>query len=154
SLIRQLLGKSEAELRKWREALLEALGPNGQLIVDLVPELQLIIGEQPPLPELPPQRTQRRLQLVFRSLISVFARAEQLLALFLADLESLDAATLDLIKDLVTQLDVQYLLLIGAYRNNQVDSTHPLTRKLDAIRKAGARVHEFVLSPLGREELR
>src|SRR5262245_12179546 len=153
SLVRQLLGKSEAELRKWREVLLEALGPNGQLIVDLVPELQVIIGEQPPLPELPPRPEQRRFQLVFRRFIGVFARPEHPLALFLDDLQWLDAATLDLIEDLVTQLDVQYLLLIGAYRDNEVDSTHPLTRKLEAIRKAGARVHELVLSPLAHEEL-
>src|SRR5262249_37272760 len=138
SLIRQLLGKSESELRKWREALLDALGSNGQLIVDLVPELQIIIGEQPPLPELPPQRPQKRFQLVFRRFIGVFARPEHPLALFLDDLQWLDAATLDLIEDLATQLDVQYLLLIGAYRDNEVDSTHPLMRKLDAIRKAGA----------------
>src|SRR5262245_57156613 len=153
SLIRPLLGESEAELRKWREALLEALGPNGQLIVDLVPELEVIIGQQPPLPELPPQRAQRRFQLVFRRFIGVFARPDHPLALFLDDLQWLDAATLDLVEDLLTQRDVQYLLLIGAYRDNEVDSTHPLTRKLDAIRAAGAWVQEFVLAPLAREEL-
>ncbi|MGY8682809.1 AAA family ATPase [Bradyrhizobium sp. UFLA05-153] len=153
SLIRQLLGKSEAELREWREVLLEALGSNGQLIIDLVPELQVIIGEQPPLPELPPQRAQKRFQLVFRRFIGVFARPEHPLALFLDDLQWLDAATLDLIEDLMTQFDVQHLLLIGAYRDNEVDSTHPLTRKLHAIRKAGVRVHEFVLSPLARDDL-
>ena len=75
SLVRPLLGKSEAELARWRDALLEALGPNGQLMVDLVPELKLIIGEQPPVPELPPQDAQRRFQLVFRRFIGVFARA-------------------------------------------------------------------------------
>jgi len=152
-LIRHLLGKSEAELRNWRERFREALGPNGQLMVDLVPELKLIIGEQEPLPELPPQRAQRRFQLLFRRLIGVFARPEHPLAIFLDDLQWLDAATLDLIEDLVTQRDVQHLLLIGAYRDNEVDSGHPLMRKLDAIRRAGAPVHEIVLSPLHREDL-
>src|SRR5262249_5274291 len=123
-LIRQLLSKSEAELSQWRERLREALGPNGQLMVDLVPELKVIIGEQPPVPELPPQREQHRFQLVFRRFIGVFARPEHPLALFLDDLQWLDAATLDLLEDLVTQQDVQYLLLIGAYRDNEVDSTH------------------------------
>ena len=103
SLIRPLLGKSEAELGNWRDALQEALGPNGQLIVDLVPELKLIIGEQPPVPELPPQDAQRRFQLVFRRFIGVFARPEHPLALFLDDLQWLDAATLDLLEDLLTQ---------------------------------------------------
>src|SRR5882762_9313373 len=152
-LIRHLLGKSEAELRQWREKVREALGPNGQLMVDLVPELKVIIGEQPPVPELPPQSAQRRFQLVFRRFIGVFARPEHPLALFLDDLQWLDAATLDLIEDLVTQGDVQYLLLIGAYRDNEVDSTHPLIRKLDAIRGAGALLHEIVLAPLAREDL-
>ncbi len=138
SLIRPLLSKSEAELDSWRDALREALGPNGRLIVDLVPELKLIIGEQPPVPELPPQDAQRRFQLVFRRFIGVFARPEHPLALFLDDLQWLDAATLDLLEDLLTQPDVQHLLLIGAYRDNEVNATHPLMRKLDAIRQAGA----------------
>src|ERR1700754_1996151 len=152
-LIRQLLGKSEAELNTWRERLHEALGPNGQLIVDLVPELKLILGEQPPVPELPPQREQHRFQLVFRRFIGVFARPEHPLALFLDDLQWLDAATLDLIEDLVTQQDVQYLLLIGAYRDNEVDSNHLLMRKLEVIRGAGALVHEIILAPLATEDL-
>ena len=79
----------------------EALGPNGQLIVDLVPELELVIGKQPPVPELPPQDAQSRFQLVFRRFLGVFARPEHPLALFLDDLQWLDAATLDLLEDLV-----------------------------------------------------
>jgi PAS domain S-box-containing protein len=153
-LNRPLLGKSEAELQDWRNALDEALGPNGQLILDLVPELKLIIGEQPPVPELPPQDAQRRFQLVFRRFIGVFARPEHPLALFLDDLQWLDAATLDLVEDLLTYPDVQHLMLIGAYRDNEVDSDHPLMRKLEAIRQAGGAVQEIVLGPLTYEDLR
>src|SRR6266852_8716551 len=102
SLIRALLAKSEAELSIWREAIGEALGPNGLLIVDLVPELKLIIGDQPPVPDLDPQDARRRFQLVFRRFIGVFARLEHPLALFLDDLQWLDAATLDLLEDLLT----------------------------------------------------
>jgi PAS domain S-box-containing protein len=153
NLIRPLLGKSEEELGIWREALQEALGPNALLIVDLVPELKFIIGEQGPVPALPAQDAQRRFQLVFRRFLSVFARPEHPLALFVDDLQWLDAATLDLIEDLLTQPDVRYLMLIGAYRDNEVDSTHPLMRKLEAIRKAGAVVHEIILAPLAREDL-
>ena len=152
-LIRQLLGKREAELHRWRERFQETLGPNGQLMVDLVPELKVIIGEQAPVPELPPPRAQRRFQLVLRRFIGAFARQEHPLALFLDDLQWLDAATLDLIEDLVTQQDVQYLLLIGAYRDNEVGSTHPLRRKLDAISGAGALVHKIILAPLSRYDL-
>ena len=153
SLLHPLLTKSEAELGKWRDALHDALDPNGQLIVDLVPELRLIIGEQPPVPELPPQDAQGRFQLVFRRFISVFARPEHPLALFLDDLQWLDAATLDLMEDLLTQPDVQHLMLIGAYRDNEVNASHPLMRKLAAMRQAGAILQEIVLAPLTREDL-
>ena len=154
SLVRPLLSKGEDELRKWRDALREALEPNGLLIVDLVPELKHVIGEQPPVPELPPSEAQRRFHLVFRRFIGVFARPEHPLALFLDDLQWLDAATLDLLEDLLTRDDLRHLLLIGAYRDNEVSPTHPLMRKLDAIRQAGAAVEDIVLTPLGQDDLR
>ena len=153
SLVRPLLSKSEAELRIWSDALREALGPNGQLIVDLVPELKLIIGEQPPVPDLPPQDAQGRFQLVFRRFIGVFARPQHPLALFIDDLQWLDAATLDLLEDLLTRPDVRHLMLIGAYRDNEVNSGHRLMRKLSAIRQAGAIVQEIILTPLARADL-
>jgi PAS domain S-box-containing protein len=153
SLIRPLLGKSETELIAWRDALSAALGPNGQLMVDLVPELRLIIGEQLSVPTLAPQDAQRRFQLVFRRFIGVFARPEHPLALFLDDLQWIDAATLDVLEDLLTQPDVQHLMLIGAYRDNEVSSAHPLVRKLEVIRQAGAKVPEIILAPLTCQDL-
>ncbi|HKA57607.1 MAG TPA: AAA family ATPase, partial [Gemmatimonadales bacterium] len=153
SLVRPLLGKNDTELSGWREALLEALGPNAGLMVDVVPELKLIIGDQPPVPELPPQDSQRRFQLVFRRFIGVFARPEHPLALFLDDLQWLDAATLDLLEDVLTQSDLQHLMLIGAYRDDEVTAAHPLMRKLDAIKTAGGKVAEITLAPLAREHL-
>ena len=153
NLIRALLGKSDAELAGWRDALREALGPNGRLIAELVPELQLVIGEQPPVPELPPQQAQGRFQLVFQRFLGVFARPEHPLALFLDDLQWLDAATLDLLEHLLTRSDLRHLLLIGAYRDNEVDAAHPLTRKLEAIRQAGAAVGEITLAPLAGGDL-
>src|SRR5258705_235420 len=130
-LIRPLLGQGDAELGQWRDALHEALGPNGRLMVDLVPDLKFIIAEPPPVPELPPQDAQRRFQLVFRRFLGVFASADHPLVLFLDDLQWLDAATLNLFEDLLTQPDVQHLLLIGAYRGNEVVSGHPLLRTLE-----------------------
>jgi len=153
SLVRPLLSKSDTELGRWRDALGEALGPNGRLMIDLVPELKLIIGEQPPVSDLPPQQAQGRFQLVFRRFLGVFARPEHPLALFLDDLQWLDSATLDLLEDLLTQPDVKHLMLVGAFRDNEVDSAHPLTRKFEAIRNAGARVQEIVLAPLACEDL-
>jgi PAS domain S-box-containing protein len=153
SLIRPLLGKSEADLAPWRDALREALGPNAGLIVDLVPEVKAIIGEPPPVPELPPQDAQRRFQLVFRQFIGVFARPEHPLALFLDDLQWLDAATLELVEDLLNRSDLRNLLLIGAYRDNEITASHPLMRKLDAIKIAGGTVNEITLGPLAREHI-
>jgi PAS domain S-box-containing protein len=149
SLVHPLLAKSEDELGAWRDSLGQALGPNGRVIVDLIPELKLIIGEQPPIPDLPPQDTQNRFQLVFRRFVGAFARPEHPLALFLDDLQWLDPATLDLLEHLMTHPDVRHLLLVGAYRNNEVSPSHPLLRTLEAIRKAGAGVREIVLAPLG-----
>jgi len=153
-LIRALLTRSDDELGRWRHALHEALGSNGQLMVDLVPDLKVIVGEQPMVPELPPQDAQRRFQLVFRRFLGVFARPEHPLALFLDDLQWLDIATLDLLQDLMIQGDVRHLLLIGAYRDNEVTATHPLMRRLEAIRGTdGAPVQEIALAPLGRDDV-
>lgn len=152
NIIRPILAKNDHELACWRDAIREALGPNGRLMVDLVPELKLIIGEQPPVPELPPQEAQSRFQMVFRRFINAFSQAHPL-ALFLDDLQWLDAATLDLMADLLTHPDVRHVMLIGAYRDNEVDATHPLLRKLQAMREAGAVVQDIALAPLARHDL-
>src|SRR5215471_19834813 len=154
-LLHPLLSKSEAELVRWRKALLEALGPNGRIITDLVPELERIIGEQPAVPVLPPKDAQRRVQLLLRRFLGVLARPDHPLALFLDDLQWLDPATLDLLEDLLTHGDVRHVLVIGAYRDNEITHAHPLMRRLEAIRAAGATpVKEIVLVPLDREEMR
>jgi serine/threonine protein kinase len=137
SLIRPILVKNDEELGHWRVAIQEALSPNGQLMVDLVPELKLIIGEQPPVAELPPRDAQSRFQLVFRRFVSVFTR-EHPLALFLDDLQWLDAATLDLMEDLLTHPDVKHVMLIGAYRDNEV-APHPSTDAQAGSHSAGRR---------------
>jgi PAS domain S-box-containing protein len=153
SLVRSLLTQSEEELGRWRDTLRGALGANGQLIVNLVPELELVIGKQPPVADLPPQDAQNRFQLVFRRFIGLFACKEHPLALFLDDLQWLDAATLDLLEHLVTHSEVRHLLLVGAYRDNEISPSHPLLRTLEAIRKTGARVQEIVLEPLGLDDV-
>src|SRR5882762_5892098 len=152
-LIQSLLGKSEAELARWRDTLREALEPNGRLMVNLVPELELIVGAQPPVPELSPQDAQRRFQFVLRRFIGTFARPEHPLTLFLDDLQWLDGATLDLLEDVFTQSDLRHLMLIGAYRDNEVSAAHPLMLKLETIRNAGTPVQEVKLAPLAREDV-
>jgi PAS domain S-box-containing protein len=153
TLVRQILVKSEAEVDHWRDTLLEALGPNGQLMVDLMPEVEFVIGKQPPVAELPRQEARNRFQLVFRRFLSVFATAEHPLALFLDDLQWLDTATLEFLERLITDPDVRHVLLIGAYRDNEVSPSHPLMRTLGAIREARAKTQEIVLAPLGLDDV-
>jgi PAS domain S-box-containing protein len=153
SLVRPLLGKSDADLALWRGAFLEALESNARLMTDLIPELKLIIGDQPPVLELEPQQAQGRFQSVFRRFIGVFARPEHPLALFLDDLQWLDAATLDLLEVLLTRSELQYLMLIGAYRDNEVDADHPLMRTLQTVKNSGAKVDEVTLGPLARKDV-
>jgi PAS domain S-box-containing protein len=147
-LARQILSKSEQEIIAWRHTILEALGPNGQLMVKLVPELELVIGKQAPVPELAPQEAQNRFEAVLRGLLGAFARKEHPLVLFLDDLQWLDPATLRLLEQLVTDPNGRHLLLIGAYRDNEVTSNHPLMLTLAAIRKTHAIVHQIELEPL------
>src|SRR6202011_6166584 len=101
SLVRSLLTQSEEQLGRWRASLIDALGPNGQLMVNLVPELELVLGKQPPVADTSPQEAQSRFQMVFRRFLGGFARKEHPLAVFLDDLQWLDAATLDLLLHLV-----------------------------------------------------
>lgn len=152
-LVRQILVQSDANVSLWRTAFEEALGPNGQLMVGLVPDIELITGKLPPVADLPPQDAQRRFQIMLRRFIGVFARPEHPLVLFLDDLQWLDTATLELIEHLVTYAEMRHLMLVGAYRDNEVQSGHPLMRTVEAIQNAGVRVPNIVLLPLGIHDL-
>jgi predicted ATPase/signal transduction histidine kinase len=147
-LLRQLLNKSDAELARRRAELLAALGPNGQLMSQMIPELVLVIGEPPGVPEIEPQSAQNRFFQVFRSLVGVFAKPGRPLVLFIDDLQWLDVATLHLLQRLITDPDARNLLLIGAYRDNEVGSSHPLQETLASVRGAGAAVSDISLGPL------
>ena len=153
ALIHQILGKSDAEVSHWQGALREAVGPNGQLIANLIPELELIIGKQPFVADLSAQDAQNRFKMVFQRFIAVFARPEHPLALFLDDLQWLDAATLELLEHLVVEPDVRNLLLIGAFRDNEMSPSHPLMRTLEEIRNVGAPVQEIALAPLSIDDI-
>jgi len=147
-LIRHVLGKSDAEVAVWRDQLLRALGSSGALISNLVPELDLVIGKQPPTPEVSPHEAQTRFQSLVRQFLAVFAQAEHPLALFLDDLQWLDSATLELLEHLIGDPAVKHLLLVGAYRDNEVDAAHPLAATLARLRHESRRVREIVLTPL------
>lgn len=153
TLVHRLLGTSEAELCRWRDALLAAVHPHGRLMVDLVPELELVIGAQAPVPDLPPLEAQNRFQRVVKKFLCVFAQAAHPLVLFLDDLQWLDAASLRVVHDLMTEEEVRHLLLVGTYRDNEVGPDHPLMLRLDAIRRAGTSVTEVNLAPLSADSV-
>lgn len=148
-LIEQLLTESTAQLRKWQGKLLEALGNNGQLIIDVIPAVELIIGKQPALPELGAIEAQNRFNLVFQKFIQVFCQPQHPLVIFLDDLQWVDAATLKLLELMLTGQDnLGNLLLIGAYRDNEVSPAHPLIMSLEDMEQQGATVNQITLTPL------
>ena len=147
-LVRQLLTETEASLAQWREKLLAVFGANGQVIIDVIPEVELIVGKQPEVPELAPSEAQNRFNLVFQNFIRVFTQAEHPLVMFIDDLQWADVASLKLIKLLMSAPDSQYLFFIGAYRDNEVSTAHPLMLTVDEIREAGVRSERISLSPL------
>ncbi|HEY9638027.1 MAG TPA: AAA family ATPase [Coleofasciculaceae cyanobacterium] len=152
-LVRKLLTESEAQLNQWREKLLSALGSDGQVIIDVIPEVELIIGKQPTVPELGRTESQNRFNLVFQNFIRVFCSHSYPLVIFLDDLQWADSATLKLVELMMTDADMQYLLVIGAYRDNEVTSTHPLMMTLEKIKKQGATINHITLSPLTLEQI-
>ena len=153
TLIRQVLGKGEEEIAGWRGTIQKAVAPNGRLVTRLVPDLVALIGEQPPVQEAPPQDAQYRFNTVVRRLLNVFARPEHPLVLFLDDLQWLDAATLQLFEHLLLHPSVKHLLLLGAYRDNEVGPSHPLVLALESMRKGGATIQSMVLGPLMQEDV-
>ncbi|WP_437873533.1 sensor histidine kinase [Sorangium sp. So ce363] len=152
-LVLEILVESEDRIAACRQRLLGALGSNGQLIVDVIPQIELILGRQQPVPELPPIEAQNRFRVVFRYFIGVFSRKEHPLALFVDDLQWADSASLGLLCELVTHPETRHLLVVGAYRDNEVSPSHPLMLALDQARKEGARVSDIVLGSLSREHL-
>ncbi|ATB31566.1 trifunctional serine/threonine-protein kinase/ATP-binding protein/sensor histidine kinase [Melittangium boletus] len=153
-LTQQLLAGSDESLAQWRERLLDTWKGQGQLLVDVVPQLELIAGKQPPVPELPPSEAAHRFNRVFREFLGLFATSEHPLVLFLDDLQWADPASLQLLQDLLTHEETPPLLLLGTYRDNEVNPSHPLVRTLEGMRAAGARMRELQLEPLGLEDVR
>lgn len=147
-LVVQLLTKNESEFNQWREKLDAALGVNAQVIIDVIPEVELIVGKQLAVPALPSLEAKNRLNLVFQNFIQVFTKSEHPLVIFLDDLQWADAASLNLMQLLMTEPNSQYLFLIGAYRDNEVSASHPLILTLDEIKKAGGIVNQLSLSAL------
>ncbi|MEH1861674.1 MAG: AAA family ATPase [Nostoc sp.] len=152
-LIQQLLSEPDEHLQQWRSQLLRALGTNGQIIIDIIPEVELIIGKQSPVPEVGATEAQNRFHRIFGQFVRVFCSESHPLVIFLDDLQWIDSATLKLIELMLLDEQTQSLFLIGAYRDNEVNPTHPLALMLERLRKQGAKLQEITLIPLTLEPL-
>ena len=152
-LVRQVLSETEDRLEDWRERILSGLGVNGQIIIDVIPELRLIVGQQPQVPPLGVQESQNRFNLVFQQFIRIFCAPEHPLVIFLDDLQWADSATLGWLHLILTDAQITSLLLIGAYRDNEVGPSHPLTLTVQQLRDTQVQVHEIVVKPLGQEHV-
>ena len=145
---RQLLTESEERIAAWRQALNAALGNNGQLIIDVIPQMELILGPQPPYEPLESRAARARFDLVFQNFTRVFAQPDHPLVLFLDDLQWVDGASLELLQTLLTPSQIDYLFVIGAYRDNEVSDAHPLMIALNQMNRVGVAIHEIALQPL------
>jgi predicted ATPase/serine phosphatase RsbU (regulator of sigma subunit) len=151
TLVRQLLTEPTAILDQWRHSLHNALHPNAQILIDLLPELGVLLGPQPSVPDLGPTESQNRFIALFQSLLRVLARPSHPLVMFLDDLQWADPATLRLLQHLLLAPDCHNLLLVGSYRDNEVTPSSPLTLTLNDLRREGATIGEVKLEPLSRE---
>ncbi|MET0405817.1 MAG: ATP-binding sensor histidine kinase [Cystobacter sp.] len=151
-LIQHLLAGGDEEVRAWRERLLKALDGQGQVLLGLVPRLELLLGPQPAVPELPPEAAHSRVHALMQRLLGVFATREHPLVLFLDDLQWADAASLSLLRYLTSLPDTLPLLLVGAYRDNEVSPSHPLMLTLVEARRMGTRIEDIHLGALSLEQ--
>ncbi len=153
-LVRRYLAESGARLEGLAGRLREALGPNGQVILDVIPEVELILGPQPAAPELGPQESQNRFMRVFEAFLGAFAAAGHPLVLFLDDLQWADGPSLTLLRHLAARDRPGHLMLVGAYRDNEVDAAHPLSLTVEALRKDGREVQQIEVGPLSEPAVR
>ncbi len=152
SLVRQLLTENAENIEVWQQKILSVVGKNGKVITALIPELELIIGSQPDVIKLPTKETQNRFNTVFEKFVRVFAQQEHPLVIFLDDLQWADSASLKLIELLLSNSNSQYLLIIGAYRDNEVNPTHPLIQTIEKIQQ-NIRISNIALQPLTHDDI-
>lgn len=153
-LSHRILAEPEPLVAKWRLALLDALGNNAQVIIEVIPEMEHILGAQPPAPDLGPTEAQNRFIMCVQRFIGVFARREHPLVIFLDDLQWADAPSLNLIRTLMAASLPHTLLIIGAYRDNEVSPGHPLTLAVSSMQESGIAIHNVTLTPLVFADLR
>ncbi|MBF0379769.1 MAG: AAA family ATPase [Magnetococcales bacterium] len=152
-LVLQLLAESPDKLNILKKRLQLALGNSGQLVVDIIPEIEAIIGPQQEVQELPPQQSKNRFNQTLLKLIQTFCHHDHPLTLFIDDLQWADLSSLSLIEQLITDSDIGHLMLLGAYRDNEVDETHPLNRSIKIISQIKGELNAIKLQPLKQEDV-
>ncbi len=153
-LVGQLLTERENLLARWRQALRAALEPNAQVLVNIIPDLAFLLGPQPPVARLGPTETENRFHLGFQRFLEVLCSAEHPLLLFLDDLQWADTASMRLMKRMMLDPAVHHLLVVGSYRDDEVDAAHPLTLVLDQLRAGHVAIEHIAPGPLGLGDLR
>ncbi|NMF56827.1 PAS domain S-box protein [Pseudanabaena yagii] len=151
NLIGQLMSESDHQLKVWKTKILDAVGENGQVIVEVIPELEGIIGSQPNVIELSGNAAQNRFNLLMQKFIQVFATPEHPLVMFLDDLQWADLSSLRLMQLLMQ--DARYLLMVGAYRDNEVSPVHPLMMTISEMIKTGVTVNTITLQALSQANI-
>lgn len=150
---RHLLGSGAKELSFWRARILAALGVNGRLLTAVIPQLELIVGPQPPVPELPPAEAKHRFSSVLSNLVAAFADADRPLVLFLDDLQWADTASLEFLRGLLTRKAAHHVMVIGALRDEALAPDHPVATLLASLEEAGITPERLVLQPLTLDDL-
>ena len=148
-----LLTENEETLRDWKQRILKAVGNNGQVLVDIIPELKLIIGPQASVVQVGDTEAQNRFNLVFLDFFQAICKKNHPLVLFIDDLQWADSASLNLLKLLLTTVENHYFLIIGAYRDNEIDETHPLMVMLEALEKTNNVVTTICLQNLRVQDI-
>ena len=151
--LEHILARGGVELQTWRETLNKSLGQNGRVIVDVLPELELIIGEQPPIPWLPPREEKNRFELTFRNFLRAFTSRQRPLVIVLDDLQWTDHSSLSWLRRFLSGSFLNYTLIIGVYRSNEVDPLHPLSRLNEEQGAEDLNIRQITLGPLAEEDL-
>ncbi len=152
-LARQLLSESEERLKQWKINLLKALGPNGRVITDIIPEIALIIGQQPPLADIGPEQAKNRFNYIFETFITLFATKDHPLTLFLDDLQWIDIESLRLLERLSSSSEIKHLFLIGAFRDSDVSEIHPIIEWTKKNKPSDIHLTMIVIKPLAVKDI-
>jgi len=148
-----LLTESIEQLKQWQQKILTAIGTKGQVLIEVIEQLELVIGPQPAVETIPPQEAQNRFNTVFQNFFQALCQQEHPLVLFIDDLQWADPASLQLLKLLMTDTKNHHFLIIGAYRDNEVDATHPLMMTLSELQTAGTLINTISLLNLSHNDV-